>query len=87
MTKTDGLNGRVAFPTMLELIRTDDLVFASWLESRLAGAGITAYVFDAYTSSLYGSALDAVQRRILVEEDDLFRARRVLQEAEGCRDE
>lgn len=71
---------------MIELIRTDDPVFASWLESRLAGAGITAYVFDAYTSSLYGSALGAVQRRVLVEEADLSRARLVLQEAEGYRD-
>ncbi len=86
MSKSEAFNWRLPWPTMIELTRTDDMVFVSWLESRLADVGIRAYVFDAYTSSVYGTALGAIQRRILVDDADLPRARRVMQEVEGGRD-
>lgn len=66
---------------MIELIRSDDPVLVSWLEAQLRTAGITAHVLDAYTASAYGGALGAVQRRIMVEEQDLPRARLLLAEA------
>jgi hypothetical protein len=71
---------------MMELTRTEDVVFASWLEMRLGQAGIKAYFLDAYTSGVYGGALGAVQRRVMVDDDDLPAARRLLQEAEKDRD-
>lgn len=66
---------------MIELIRTDNSVLISWLEMRLSEAGIKPFVLDAYTSSVYGGALAAVPRRVMVEEGDLERARRILAEA------
>ncbi|HYN38804.1 MAG TPA: DUF2007 domain-containing protein [Rhodospirillales bacterium] len=66
---------------MIELIRSENPVLISWLEMRLGEAGIKAHVLDAYTASAYGGALAAVQRRIMIDEDDLPRARRLLEEA------
>lgn len=68
---------------MIELIRTADAVLVSWLETRLAECGIRAVVLDAFTSSAYGGALDAVQRRVMVADADLPRAREVLAAADG----
>ena len=68
---------------MIELTRTDDPVLLAWLQSRFEEEGIAAMVFDAHTSSLYGGALDAVNRRIMVDDDDLQRALSIL--AEGRR--
>ena len=66
---------------MIELTRSDDAVFVSWLEMRLGELGIKTVVLDAHTSSAYGGALAAVQRRIMVDEADLDRSRQVLAEA------
>ena len=66
---------------MVELTRTDNPVLISWLEMRLADAGIKSFVLDAYTSSVYGGALAAVPRRVMVQEGDVERARRILAEA------
>jgi hypothetical protein len=66
---------------MIELVRTHDPVFLSWLECRLADAGVDACVLDDHTSGAYAGALDAVARRVMVAEADLERARRVLAEA------
>ena len=46
--------------------------------------GVSAYVFDAHTAGVYGGALGFVTRRVMVAEDDLAPARRVLAE---CRRE
>lgn len=66
---------------MVELIRTTNPVFLSWIEMILRERGIKFVVFDLHTSIAYGGALDAVPRRIMVHEDDVSMARRVLQEA------
>jgi hypothetical protein len=68
---------------MIELTRSDDAVFISWLEMRLGELGIETVVLDTHTSSVYGGALGAVQRRVMVHEADLARSRRVLAEAAG----
>ena len=68
---------------MIELIRTDDPVLLSWLETRLTEVGIDVIVFDSHTSSAYAGALDSVCRRMMVAEDDLSRAMRVVAEGRG----
>ena len=65
---------------MVELVRSNDLVYLSWVEAILAGAGIGCALSDQYTSVIEGS-IGAIPRRILVDSDDLIRARRVLAEA------
>ena len=66
---------------MVELIRTNDAVFLSWLLARLSGEGIEAVVFDTHTSIMEGS-ISAIQRRVMVIEQDLWRAKHILVEAE-----
>ena len=66
---------------MIELIRTNDPVFLSWLSLRLEEERVSAIVLDAHTAVVEGS-IGAIQRRVMIDEDDLVRARRVLQEAE-----
>jgi hypothetical protein len=60
-----------------ELLRTNDLVKISWVRSLLADSGIAAVVLDAHASVVEGSVL-AIQRRIMVDDDDLAEARRIL---------
>ena len=66
---------------MKELTRTNDPVLLSWLCSRLAEEDVEAIVFDTHASVMEGS-ISAIQRRVMVDERDLVRARRVLDEAE-----
>jgi hypothetical protein len=68
---------------MVELVRSNDLVYLSWVEAQLAAAGIASLLTDQYTSVIEGS-IGAIPRRVLVDEDDLPRARRVLGEAEAA---
>ncbi len=62
---------------MRELLRSNDPVFLSWIEATLADAGIEAVVFDQYTSAVEGS-IGALPRRVMVGDDDLDRARRIV---------
>ncbi len=62
---------------MKELLRTTDPVRLSWLTALLADAGIPAIVLDTHTSILEGS-ISAIQRRLMVADEDLQQARRVL---------
>ena len=66
---------------MEELVRTNDPVRLSWLTARLAEENIDAVVLDTHASVVEGS-ISAIQRRVMVDERDLVRARRVLAEAE-----
>ena len=62
---------------MKELIRTNDIVFISWLQATLAGDGIEAIVFDQYVSAIEGQA-GPVQRRVMVLDEDFARAQWLL---------
>jgi len=64
---------------VVELIRTNDLVLISYLISVLADEDIEAVVLDEHTSILEGS-IGAIQRRIVVREEDLRTAKQVVRD-------
>ncbi|MEH6475038.1 MAG: DUF2007 domain-containing protein [Sneathiella sp.] len=64
---------------MVELIRTNDLVLISYLVSVLKDEEIDAVVLDEHTSILEGS-IGAIQRRVVVLEEDLIAAKRVVRD-------
>ncbi|MEX0851773.1 MAG: DUF2007 domain-containing protein [Bauldia sp.] len=65
---------------MEELLRTNDLVLISFVEAVLREAGIKALVVDQNMSVIEGS-LGILPRRVLVQEADSTRARRLLDDA------
>jgi hypothetical protein len=65
---------------MRELVRTNDAVLISAIEALLNGADIGHLVVDQNMSVLEGS-IGIFPRRILVEEDQIDTARRLLEEA------
>lgn len=65
---------------MKELLRTNDVVKLSWVEALLADAGIACVVLDLHTSVLEGS-IGILPRRLMVADEDLPHARRVLRDA------
>ncbi len=66
---------------MLELMRTNDPVRLSWALAILAADDIESVVLDTHTSIVEGS-IGVLPRRLMVDDDDLPRARRLLNEAE-----
>ena len=70
---------------MQELIRTNDAVLISFVESLMKEAGIGHFVADMNTSIMEGS-LGVLPRRIMVESDHIEEARRILTDA-GVGDE
>jgi Tfp pilus assembly protein PilN len=64
-----------------ELIRSNDPVRLSFLTALLADAGIGALVLDTHSSVMQGS-IDILPQRLMVADDDLEDARRLLIEAE-----
>jgi hypothetical protein len=80
------LNGSVAFDLpieqiqpMVEVLSTSNAVQLSYLRAVLTDAGIETAVFDAGAGSLWGSAITS---RLMVEEDDLAQAKRLIADAE-----
>ncbi|MEW9807488.1 putative signal transducing protein [Mesorhizobium marinum] len=65
---------------MKELIRTNDAVVISFVESLLKDAGIESLVADQNMSVLDGS-IGILPRRVLVLDEDLEEARRILADA------
>lgn len=65
---------------MIELCRVGDPVMLSWLENRLAEAGIGCITLDAFTSHAFAGTLADVGRRVMVAEADLTRAQEILRE-------
>lgn len=59
---------------------TNDMVRLSFLQALLADAGIRSIVLDVHASAVEGS-IGAIPRRLMVDEADESRARRVLAEA------
>jgi len=68
-----------------ELFRTNDPVLLSFATALLADERIEAVVLDGHTSILEGS-IGAIQRRLMVRDEDLARARRLLKERGGPAD-
>ena len=62
---------------MTELLKSNDLVFISYVVHLLSAHGIGAMVFDEHMSAVEGS-IGALPRRIMVDEEDVERARKLL---------
>jgi hypothetical protein len=65
---------------MKELLRSNDPVFLSWLVAVLEADRIPAFVLDTHTSIMEGSVI-AIERRVMVAEEDHSRARRLVDSA------
>lgn len=65
---------------MVTIVRTNDIVLISLLESMLGQAGLSVFVADAHVSAVEGS-IGAFPRRIMVPEDEAAQARRLIREA------
>ncbi|MCW8915009.1 MAG: DUF2007 domain-containing protein [Magnetovibrio sp.] len=66
---------------MFELVRTNDPVLISWLLAHLKGAGIEVLVLDEHMSIMDGS-IQAIPRRIMIDESDKVAAQAILAEAD-----
>lgn len=66
---------------MIELIKTNNIVTISFVEALLNEEGIEFLVLDQNMSILEGS-IGAIPRRVMVRNEALQRARRILQEAD-----
>jgi hypothetical protein len=65
---------------MIEIVRTNDLVMISLIESLLSESGVRYFIADQYMSSTEGS-LGFLPRRIMVDSEQEAFARRTLREA------
>lgn len=70
----------VAF-SMRKLMETQDPAQLSWVVALLTAEGINFEVFDSHVSSLFGSGVPMIPRRVMVAEDDFDRAERLLDTA------
>ena len=68
---------------MKELLRSNDPVRLSWLQSLLADEGIESILLDTHTSILEGS-ISAIPRRLMVADDDHSRARHLVDVSEAA---
>ena len=66
---------------MKELTRSNNPVMLSWITAELRARGIPCDVLDQHASVMDGSVI-AIQRRVMVDDDDLEEAKLVLEEAE-----
>lgn len=62
---------------MKELFRSNNLVTLSFVEASLRDAGVEPVQLDTYASSMEGS-VSAIERRIMVLEEDYAAAQKVL---------
>ena len=81
------MRGAVYFPPetcqqrcMIELLRTNDLVVISFVESLMRDAGIACFVADQNMSIMEGS-LGVLARRVMVDADEVDAARKLLTDA------
>jgi hypothetical protein len=65
---------------LVEILRTNDLVLISVIESLLRAEGVGFFLADQHMAAVEGS-LGFLPRRILVDARDEARARRLLQQA------
>ena len=66
---------------MIELMRTNDVVLLSFASAVLRDAGLTPILLDGHMSVLDGS-IPALQRRLMIADEEAERARRVLADAD-----
>lgn len=66
---------------MRELLRTNEIVFLSWVEALLKSEDVEIIILDSHMSMLEGS-VGAIPRRVMVSNKDYHRARRLLQDAD-----
>jgi hypothetical protein len=62
---------------MRELLRSNDLVYLSFVAHVLGEEGIDHIVFDSYTSAVEGS-IGAIPRRVMVADEDFVKATEAL---------
>jgi len=65
---------------MIELLRTNDAVLISFVEALLRDAGVAYFVADSNMSVIEGS-IGILPRRIMVADDRVDEARRLLADA------
>jgi hypothetical protein len=65
---------------VVELVRTNDLVLISLIETLLNEAGVAFFVADQHMSAVEGS-LGFLPRRIMIASNEQERARRLLSDA------
>jgi hypothetical protein len=65
---------------VVELVRTNDLVLISLIETLLSQAGVAFFVADQHMSAVEGS-LGFLPRRIMIASNEEERARRLMREA------
>jgi hypothetical protein len=70
---------------LVEILRTNDLVLISVIESLLRAEGVGFFVADQHMAAVEGS-LGFLPRRVMVDARDEMRARKLLAEA-GLADE
>ena len=63
---------------MKEIIRTNDLILISRIQSILINATIHYDLLDVYVSTIEGS-INAIQKRIVVSNDDFNRSQELIQ--------
>jgi hypothetical protein len=68
---------------MRELTRSNDPIRLSFLTALLSDAGIDSIILDSHTSIVQGS-LNMLEQRLMVAEQDLNRATRLMREAEAA---
>ena len=66
---------------MYELVRTNDPVLISWLRAELKARNVEFLVLDEHMSIMDGS-IQAIPRRIMVDERDKLAAKDILAEAD-----
>jgi hypothetical protein len=65
---------------MEELVRTNDPVLISFLESLMKDAGIHHFIAD-HTMSILDGSIGAIPRRLMVESDRADEARQIISDA------
>ena len=67
---------------MRELLRSNDLVYLSWVRATLAAAGVDCVLLDEHISGIEGG-INAFQRRVMVADELFDRATTLLRQAEA----
>lgn len=67
---------------MRELLRTNDIVFLSWVVAAMRAEGLEPIIFDNHTSIVEGS-IGAIPRRLMIDDEGYERARDLLEQLQA----